>query len=73
MFEFVSSQLKPSEFYILSCEKGLGRRPRPFSQLRMRAPRALSYTESLAVWVARHSQNTQKPTMPKQLVCEFWT
>ena len=28
-------QLKPSEFYILSCEKSLGLRPRRFSQLRM--------------------------------------
>ena len=27
----VLSQLKPSEFYIPSCEKGLGLRPRPFS------------------------------------------
>ena len=35
MFGCVLSQLKPSEFYILSCEKGLGLRPRPFSQLRM--------------------------------------
>ena len=31
----VLSQLKPSELYILSCEKGRGRRPRPFPQLRM--------------------------------------
>ena len=31
----VLSQLKPSEVYILSCEKGLGLRPRPYSQLRM--------------------------------------
>ena len=26
----VVSQLKPSELYILSCEKGHGLRPRPF-------------------------------------------
>ena len=31
----VLSQLKPSELYILSCWKGLGLVPRPFSQLRM--------------------------------------
>ena len=31
----VLSQLKPSELYIPSCKKGLGLRPRPFSQLRM--------------------------------------
>ena len=31
----VLSQLKSSELYILSCEKGHGLRPRPFSQLRM--------------------------------------
>ena len=31
----VLSQLKPSELYILICEKGLGLRPQPFSQLRM--------------------------------------
>ena len=31
----VLSQLKPSELSILSCEKGLGLRPGPFSQLRM--------------------------------------
>ena len=31
----VLSQLKPSEFYILSFEKGLGLRPRPFSKLRI--------------------------------------
>ena len=31
----VSSQLKPSELYILSCEKSLGLRPQPFSHLRM--------------------------------------
>ena len=31
----VLSQVKPSELYILSCEKGRGLRPRPFSQLRM--------------------------------------
>ena len=30
-----SFHLKPSEFYILCCEKGLGLRPRPSSQLRM--------------------------------------
>ena len=31
----VLRQLKPSELYILNCEKGLGLRPRPFPQLRM--------------------------------------
>ena len=31
----VLSQLQPSEFYILSFDKGRGHRPRPFSQLRM--------------------------------------
>ena len=31
----VLSQLKPSELYILSLEKALGLRPRPFSKLRM--------------------------------------
>ena len=31
----VLSQLKPSALYILSCEKCLGLRPLPFSQLRM--------------------------------------
>ena len=31
----VLSQVKPSELYILSCEKGLGLRPWPLSQLRM--------------------------------------
>ena len=35
MFECVLSQFKALEFYILSCEKGFGLRPRPFSQLRM--------------------------------------
>ena len=35
MFGCVLSQLKHSELYILSCEKSLGLRPRPFSQLRM--------------------------------------
>ena len=30
----VLSQLKPSELFIPGCEKGLGRRRRPFSQLR---------------------------------------
>ena len=33
MFGCLLSQLKPSEFCILSCEKGLGLRPQPFSQL----------------------------------------
>ena len=28
-------RIKPEELYILSCGKGLGRRPRPFPQLRM--------------------------------------
>ena len=28
-------RIKPKELYILSCEKGRGRRLRPFSQLRM--------------------------------------
>ena len=31
----VLSQLKPSGISILTCEKGLGFRPRPISQLRM--------------------------------------
>ena len=31
----VLSRLQPSNFYIRSCEKWLGLRPRPFSQLRM--------------------------------------
>ena len=31
----VSSQLKPSELDTLSCERSLGLRPQPFSQLRM--------------------------------------
>ena len=35
MVGYVLSQLKPSEVYILSCGKGLGLRPRPFSQLSM--------------------------------------
>ena len=35
MVGFVLSQLKPSELYNLSCENGLGLRPRPFSQLRL--------------------------------------
>ena len=35
MFGCVLSQLKPAELYILSCEKSLGLRPRPFSQLWM--------------------------------------
>ena len=43
----VLNQLKPSDLYILCCEKGLSLRPPPFPQLRMRAPRALSYTESM--------------------------
>ena len=30
-----TNRIKPEELYILSCEKGQGRRPRPFSQLRM--------------------------------------
>ena len=45
MFGCALSQLKPSELHIRSCEKGRGRRARPFSQLlECRAPRALSYT-----------------------------
>ena len=35
MIGCVLSQLKPSELYILCCEKGHGLRPRPFPQLRM--------------------------------------
>ena len=35
MFGCDLSQLKPSELYILSFEKDLGLRPRPFLQLRM--------------------------------------
>ena len=31
----VLSQLKPSELYILSFEKGFGLRSRPYSELRM--------------------------------------
>ena len=31
----VLSQFKPSELYIVSCEKAIGFRPRSFSQLRM--------------------------------------
>ena len=34
-FGLICFKLKPSGFSILSCEKGLGLRPRPFSQLIM--------------------------------------
>ena len=44
MVGYFLSQLKPSGLSIFSSEKGLGLRSRPFSQLRIRAPRALSYT-----------------------------
>ena len=42
MFGCVLSQLKPSEVYILSCEKGLD----PFHSSECRVPLALSYTQS---------------------------
>ena len=35
MVSCLLGQLKLSDFYILSFEKGLGLRPRPFSKLRM--------------------------------------
>ena len=46
----VLSQLKPSEFYILSCEKGLGLRPWPFPQLRMYKDLILWYVELLGLY-----------------------
>ena len=47
----VSSQLKPSELYILSFEKILGLRPRPFSKLRMYS--CSGFTDKVIVcWVS---------------------
>ena len=39
----LSQSVKTRGFHILSCEKGLDLRSRPFSQLRMYYSRALSY------------------------------
>ena len=55
MVECVLSQLKPWELYIRSCEKGLGLRPRPFSQLRMWSSSGICAIYAVATSMARRS------------------
>ena len=47
---FFTYRIKPEDLYILSCEKGRGRRPRPFSWLRMENPE----TSYLCNWLKIH-------------------
>ena len=52
----VLSQAKPSEFYILSCGKDHGLRPRPFPQLRMKSSSSKSFTQKRFGQSARQLQ-----------------